>query len=78
MENKHVLFCILAIIAVVALVGIVLMMAMEYTGAYVFRHQGRARPGDWNYQGGQPYSGTPRNMPAQQDVFMMPENPNQQ
>ena len=75
MEEKQIALCILGIIVVIALVGIILMITLDETGAYVFRHQPRARPGDWNYQGNQPYSNTPRNMPenqAQQDVFIMP------
>lgn len=77
MEEKQIALIILGILAVVAVTGIILMITLEETGAYVYKHQPRARPGDMNYPGAQPYSNTPRNIPAsqtQQDTFRIPQN----
>jgi hypothetical protein len=80
MNEKYTITLILLIVMILAIVGIVLMMKTSNTGDATYLNswgkvQGRPRPGDWNYQGAQPYSNVPRNMPAgqtQQDTFIRP------
>lgn len=77
MEDKHAYLIILLIILVFAAVGMILLYNTTNTGDATYTNsmgkvQGRPRPGDWQYQGMQPYSNTPRNMPngqTQQDTF---------
>jgi hypothetical protein len=80
MEDKQVYLIILLIILVFAAIGMILLFKTSNTGDATYMNgmgkiQGRPRPGDWNYQGAQPYSNTPRNMPngqTQQDTFIRP------
>ncbi|MBD3303695.1 hypothetical protein GF343_00990 [Candidatus Woesearchaeota archaeon] len=73
MEYKQTLLIMIAIVAVVGIVGFTLNMAMGETGAYVYRHNPRPRPGDWDYASqSKPYSNA-QSMPTQQDTFIIPQ-----
>lgn len=82
MEDKHLYFIVLLIILSLAAIGMILLFKTNNTGAATYvnswgKIQGRPRPGDWNYQGSQPYSNSPRNMPngqTTQDTFILPGN----
>lgn len=81
MEDKQAYLIILLIILAFAAIGMILLYKSgNNTGAATYvnswgKIQGRPRPGDWNYQGSQPYSNTLRNIPqgqTTQDTFIKP------